>query len=75
MVVCRPASAPACHRETAWGWEVRRQSAGWLAEHEEYRDIVREHLEGTHTAYQRLYDTTLSSGTQEAYENKEKIIS
>ena len=48
--------------------------AGWRAEHDEYLDFV-PRLEVTHTAYQRLYDTILSRGTQEAYENKEKIIS
>jgi serine protein kinase len=41
---------------------------------EEYLEIVREHPEVTRTAYQRLYDMIISHGTDEVYENKEKII-
>src|SRR5204863_8955344 len=40
---------------------------------EQYLDIVREHPEVTRTAYQRLYDMILSHGTDEVYENKEKL--
>src|SRR3989442_7813714 len=40
---------------------------------DEYLDIVREHPEITRTAYQRLYDMIISHGTEEVYENKEKI--
>ena len=46
----------------------------WEGTFEEYLDIVREHPEVTRTAYQRLYDMILSHGTEEVYENKEKII-
>jgi serine protein kinase len=46
----------------------------WEGSFEEYLDIVREHPEVTRTAYQRLYDMILSHGTEEHYENKEKVI-
>ena len=46
----------------------------WEGGFEEYLDIVREHPEVTRTAYQRLYDMILSHGTEEVYENKEKLI-
>src|SRR5579862_2158753 len=46
----------------------------WEGTLEEYLDIVREHPEVTRTAYQRLYDMILSHGTEEVYENKEKLI-
>jgi serine protein kinase len=45
----------------------------WEGSFDEYLDIVREHAEVTRTAYQRLYDMILSHGTEEVYENKEKI--
>ncbi len=45
----------------------------WEGGFEEYLDIVREHPEVTRTAYQRLYDMIISHGTEEVYENKEKI--
>lgn len=45
----------------------------WEGTFDEYLDIVREHPEVTRTAYQRLYDMILSHGTEEVYENKEKI--
>ncbi len=45
----------------------------WEGSFDEYLDIVREHPEVTRTAYQRLYDMILSHGTEEMYENKEKI--
>lgn len=45
----------------------------WEGSFDEYLDIVREHPETTRTAYQRLYDMILSHGTEEVYENKEKI--
>ncbi|HVS39199.1 MAG TPA: serine protein kinase [Gemmataceae bacterium] len=45
----------------------------WEGGFEEYLDIVREHPEVTRTAYQRLYDMILSHGTEEVYENKEKV--
>src|SRR5262249_52566824 len=46
----------------------------WEGGFDEYLDIVREHPEVTRTAYQRLYDMILSHGTDEVFENKEKII-
>jgi serine protein kinase len=45
----------------------------WEGSFDEYLDIVCEHPEATRTAYQRLYDMILSHGTEEVYENKEKI--
>lgn len=45
----------------------------WEGSFEEYLDIVREHPEVTRSAYQRLYDMILSHGTEEVYENKEKV--
>src|SRR5438477_13125029 len=46
----------------------------WEGGFEEYLDIVREHAEVTRTAYRRLYDMILSHGTEEIYENKEKVV-
>src|SRR5438128_986280 len=46
----------------------------WEGSFEEYLDIVREHPEVTRTAYQRLYDMILSHGTDDHYENKEKVV-
>ncbi|MHB1425723.1 MAG: PrkA family serine protein kinase [Gemmataceae bacterium] len=46
----------------------------WEGSFDEYLDIVAEHPEVTRTAYQRLYDMILSHGTEEVFENKEKII-
>ena len=46
----------------------------WEGSFEEYLDIVREHPEVTRTAYQRLYDMILSHGTEDIYENKEKVV-
>src|SRR5262249_47276240 len=45
----------------------------WEGSFDEYLDIVREHPEVTRTAYQRLYDMILSHGTEEVYENKDKL--
>lgn len=45
----------------------------WEGTFDEYLDIVREHPEVSRTAYQRLYDMILSHGTEEIYENKEKV--
>src|SRR5438270_928008 len=45
----------------------------WEGSFDEYLDIVREHPEVTRTAYRRLYDMIISHGTEEVYENKEKI--
>src|SRR5271167_4472193 len=46
----------------------------WEGSLEEYFDVVQQHPEVTRTAYQRLYDMILSHGTEEVYENKEKVI-
>jgi serine protein kinase len=46
----------------------------WEGSFDQYLDIVREHPEVTRTAYQRLYDMIISHGTEEVFENKEKII-
>jgi serine protein kinase len=46
----------------------------WEGGFDEYLDIVRQHPEVTRSAYQRLYDMILSHGTEEVFENKEKII-
>jgi serine protein kinase len=45
----------------------------WEGAVEEYLDIVRENPEVTRSAYQRLYDMILAHGTEEVYEQKEKI--
>src|SRR5271154_2117682 len=45
----------------------------WEGSFDEYLDTVREHPEVTRTAYQRLYDMILSHGTEEVYEQKEKV--
>ncbi len=45
----------------------------WEGSFEEYLNIVLERPEVTRTAYQRLYEMILSHGTDEVYENKEKI--
>src|SRR4051812_42213574 len=46
----------------------------WEGSFEEYLTIVIEHPEVTRSAYQRLYDMILSHGTEEVYENKEKVM-
>src|ERR1044071_5480874 len=46
----------------------------WEGTFEEYLNVVIDHPEVTRTAYQRLYDMILSHGTEEVYENKDKII-
>jgi serine protein kinase len=45
----------------------------WEGTFDEYLDIVRENPLVTRTAYQRLYDMIVSHGTEEVYENKDKI--
>src|SRR5262252_5811187 len=45
----------------------------WEGGFDEYLDIVREHPAVTRSAYQRLYDMILSHGTEEVYEQKEKV--
>ena len=45
----------------------------WEGSFDEYLDIVCEHPEATRTAYQRVYDMILSHGTEDVYEQKEKI--
>src|SRR5580765_2037251 len=46
----------------------------WEGSFDEYLDIVRDHPEVTRSAYQRLYDMIMAHGTEEVYENKEKVI-
>jgi serine protein kinase len=45
----------------------------WEGSFDEYLDIVRDHPEVTRFSYQRLYDMILSHGTEDVYENKEKV--
>src|SRR5437763_210297 len=45
----------------------------WEGSFEDYLNIVTEHPQVTRTAYQRLYDMILSHGTEDMYENKEKV--
>jgi serine protein kinase len=45
----------------------------WEGSFEDYLDIVGQRPEVTRTAYQRLYDMILSHGTEDTYENKEKV--
>ncbi len=45
----------------------------WEGSFDQYLDIVAETPQVTRTAYQRLYDMILSHGTEEVYEQKEKI--
>ena len=45
----------------------------WEGSFEEYLTIVLETPGVTRTAYQRLYDMILSHGTEDVYENKDKI--
>ena len=45
----------------------------WEGGFEDYLNIVAAHPEATRSAYQRLYDMILSHGTEEVYEQKEKI--
>src|SRR5881398_1440867 len=45
----------------------------WEGSFEDYLNIVAADPEVTRSAYQRLYDMILSHGTEEVYENKEKV--
>lgn len=45
----------------------------WEGSFEDYLGLVIEKPETTRTAYQRLYDMILTHGTEDIYENKEKI--
>jgi serine protein kinase len=45
----------------------------WEGSFDEYLDTIAEHPEVCRSAYQRLYDMILSHGTEDIYENKEKI--
>jgi serine protein kinase len=45
----------------------------WEGMFDEYLDIAVEHPEVCRTAYQRLYVMILPQGTEEDYENKEKV--
>ena len=50
------------------------QKLNWEGSFADYLDRVLEHPAVTRTAYQRLYDMVLSHGTEEVYENKEKVV-
>jgi serine protein kinase len=50
------------------------QKLHWEGSFQQYLDLILEHPGVTRTAYQRLYDMILSHGTEEVYENKEKLI-
>jgi serine protein kinase len=61
--------------------ELRRQldindyrKLHWEGTFQEYLDIVMQNPNVTRTAYQRLYDMIISHGTEEVYENKEKVV-
>ncbi|HLW67452.1 MAG TPA: serine protein kinase [Gemmataceae bacterium] len=45
----------------------------WEGTFQEYIDIVMQDPKITRTAYQRIYDMIISHGTEEVYENKEKV--
>lgn len=45
----------------------------WEGSFEDYLNIVIERPDVTRTAYQRLYDMILAHGTEEVYENKDRI--
>ncbi|MEZ6142091.1 MAG: serine protein kinase [Zavarzinella sp.] len=49
------------------------QKLHWEGTFAQYLDIVVENPQVTRTAYQRLYDMIMSHGTDESYENKEKL--
>lgn len=49
------------------------QKLHWEGTLGEYLDLVVENPKLTRTAYQRLYDMILSHGTEDSYENKEKV--
>ncbi|HEV3143082.1 MAG TPA: serine protein kinase [Gemmataceae bacterium] len=46
----------------------------WEGTFQEYLDIVMQNTLVTRSAYQRIYDMIISHGTEEVYENKEKVI-
>ncbi|MCK6575456.1 serine protein kinase [Myxococcota bacterium] len=46
----------------------------WSGTFEEYLELVRKNPKIVRTAYQRLYDMVLSWGTEEAVDNKKKIV-
>jgi len=46
----------------------------WEGTFVEYLDIVKAHPTVTRNAYQRLFDMIMSHGTNEVYENKEKVV-
>ena len=49
------------------------QKLHWEGSLGDYLDLVVENPRLTRTAYQRLYEMILSHGTEESYENKEKV--
>src|SRR5207249_1731623 len=46
----------------------------WEGSFAEYLDTALQHPDVCRTAYQRLYDMILAHGTEEVYENKEKVM-
>ncbi|HQR41043.1 MAG TPA: serine protein kinase [Gemmatales bacterium] len=46
----------------------------WEGSFEDYLEIVRQRPEVTRSSYQRLYDMIMSHGTEEYYENKDKLF-
>jgi serine protein kinase len=46
----------------------------WEGSFADYLNLVLEQPTITRTAYQRLYDMVMSHGTEESYENKEKVV-
>ncbi len=46
----------------------------WEGTFEDYLDIVRQQPEVTRSSYQRLFDMIMSYGTEEYYENKDKLF-
>ena len=49
------------------------QKLHWEGTFQDYLDLVVRHPHLTRTAFQRLYDMILSHGTEDTYENKEKV--
>lgn len=53
---------------------VEYRKIHWEGGFEDYLDIVRQSPEVTRSAYQRLFDMIMSHGTEEYYENKDKLF-
>jgi serine protein kinase len=46
----------------------------WEGSFEDYLNIIMDQPNVTRTSFQRLYDMIMSHGTEEVYENKEKVV-